>query len=114
MRLTCWGTAARAMSAWAARAWLRAAIRRISAFHENATVTDEDVTHTGTAAIGTWLSTAAGEFTFTTERLGAERLDDTHWVVTNRLEGDFPGGRADLRYRFALRSGLIEDLTIAP
>ncbi|MER5917827.1 nuclear transport factor 2 family protein [Streptomyces sp. NPDC001982] len=86
----------------------------LSAFHESATVTDEGVTHTGTAAIETWLSTAASEFTFTTERLGAEQLDDTHWVVTNRLEGDFPGGRADLRYRFTLRSGLIGDLTIAP
>ncbi|MFF3752469.1 nuclear transport factor 2 family protein [Streptomyces sp. NPDC002018] len=86
----------------------------LSAFHESATVTDEGVTHTGTGAIETWLGTAASEFTYTTERLGAERLDDTHWVVTNRLEGDFPGGRVDLRYRFTLRSGLIEDLTIAP
>lgn len=86
----------------------------LSAFHENATVTDDGATHTGIAAIEKWLSTAASEFTFTTQRLGAERLDDTHWVVTNRLEGDFPGGRADLRYRFTLRSGLIEDLTIAP
>jgi hypothetical protein len=66
----------------------------LSTFHEGATVTDE--------------------FTFTTERLSAEQLDDTHGVVTNRLEGDFPGGRADLRYRFTLRSGLIGDLTIAP
>ncbi|MFB7270445.1 nuclear transport factor 2 family protein [Streptomyces sp. NPDC056244] len=86
----------------------------LAAFHEGATVTDEGVTRTGTAAIEAWLGKAASEFTFTTERLGAEQLDDTHWVVTNRLEGDFPGGRADLRYRFTLRSGLIEDLTIAP
>jgi hypothetical protein len=75
----------------------------LSTFHEGATVTDEGITHTGTAAIETWLSTAASEFTFTTERLSAEQLD-----------GDFPGGRADLRYRFTLRSGLIGDLTIAP
>jgi hypothetical protein len=86
----------------------------LSTFHEGATVTDEGITHTGTAAIETWLSTAVSEFTFTTERLSAEQLDDTHGVVTNRLEGDFPGGRADLRYRFTLRSGLIGDLTIAP
>jgi len=28
------------------------------------------------------------------------------------IEGDFPGGVADLTYRFALRDGLIADLSI--
>lgn len=30
------------------------------------------------------------------------------------LEGNFPGGVADLAYRFTLRHGLIEHLEIAP
>ena len=34
--------------------------------------------------------------------------------VTNHLEGDFPGGTVDLRYRFVLRDDLISRLDIAP
>jgi hypothetical protein len=34
--------------------------------------------------------------------------------VTNHLEGDFPGGVVDLRYRFVLAGGLIAELEIAP
>jgi hypothetical protein len=34
--------------------------------------------------------------------------------VTNHLEGDFPGGVVDLRYRFLLADNLIADLEIAP
>ena len=37
-----------------------------------------------------------------------------HWVATNRLEGDFPGGVVDLRYRFAMDGDLIAELVIAP
>lgn len=86
----------------------------LATFHEDATVTDDGSTYTGVAAIGRWLGEAASEYTYTTELLGTESLDENHHVVTNRLEGDFPGGRVDLRFRFTLRDGLIEDLTIAP
>ncbi|MFC8074081.1 nuclear transport factor 2 family protein [Streptomyces sp. NPDC057307] len=82
--------------------------------HEDATVTDDGSTYAGAAAIGRWLGTAASEYTYTTQLLAAEREDDAHYAVTNRLEGNFPGGRVDLRFRFTLRDGLIEDLTIAP
>lgn len=86
----------------------------LAAFRPDATVTDDGSTYTGSVAIGQWLGTAASEYTYTTELLAAESQDAAHHVVTNRLEGDFPGGRVDLRYRFTLRDGLIEDLTIAP
>ncbi|KIF75630.1 hypothetical protein QR77_20435 [Streptomyces sp. 150FB] len=86
----------------------------IAAFHADATVTDDGSTHDGAAAIKDWMGRAAAEYTYTTELIGSERLDGTHYVVTNRLEGNFPGGLVDLRYRFTLRDGLIENLTIAP
>jgi hypothetical protein len=35
-------------------------------------------------------------------------------LVDNRLEGTFPGGVADLQYRFVLRDGRIAELVIAP
>jgi hypothetical protein len=34
--------------------------------------------------------------------------------VTNRLEGNFPGGQVDLSYEFYLESELIARLIIAP
>jgi hypothetical protein len=34
-------------------------------------------------------------------------------VVTVRLEGTFPGGVAELDYRFALRDDLVAELVIA-
>ena len=32
----------------------------------------------------------------------------------NHLEGDFPGGVVDLRYKFTLTDDLISELVIAP
>ncbi|GGJ80682.1 hypothetical protein GCM10011583_10230 [Streptomyces camponoticapitis] len=86
----------------------------LATMRDDATVTDDGSTYTGTAEIERWLGTAASEYTYTTELLAVESEDDAHLTVTNRLEGDFPGGRVDLRFRFTLRDGLIEDLTIAP
>ena len=51
---------------------------------------------------------------YTTTLVAAERTDDEHWVATNRLEGDFPGGVVDLRYRFAMDGDLVAELVIAP
>jgi hypothetical protein len=34
--------------------------------------------------------------------------------VLNHLEGDFPGGVVDLRYKFVLSTELIAELVIAP
>jgi hypothetical protein len=86
----------------------------VAAFHRDATVTDDGSVYTGVEEIQKWLGRSSSEYTYTVELTAAERLDDTHYVVTNRLEGNFPGGVVDLRYRFSLRDGLIEDLTIAP
>ncbi len=41
-------------------------------------------------------------------------LDEASYVASNRLEGDFPGGLADLYHRFALDGDLIAELVIAP
>ena len=45
--------------------------------------------------------------------VGAQRIDDAHWVAANRLEGDFPGGVADLDYRFTMDGDRIAELVIA-
>jgi ketosteroid isomerase-like protein len=86
----------------------------LAAFTEDAEVTDEGRTHRGTEEIREWLEHSSSEYTFTTELTGAQRTDDEHWVVTSHLEGDFPGGLVDLRYRFTLRGDRIAVLAIAP
>lgn len=80
---------------------------------EDAVVVDQDETFHGREEVHAFLRDAASEFEYTTEQIGARRVDDTHWVVTVRLEGTFPGGVAELDYRFALRDGLIAELVIA-
>jgi hypothetical protein len=86
----------------------------LRAFTPTAVVVDDGTTYRGTDEIRGFLSRAGAEFTYTTELVGAQRVDDERWVVTNRLEGDFPGGVAELRYRFAMDGDLIAELVIAP
>jgi ketosteroid isomerase-like protein len=83
-------------------------------YTEDATVIDEGNTYRGPQQIRDWLATAASEFTYTVELTGARRIDDEHYVAIHHLEGDFPGGVADLHFTFTLREGGISQLTIAP
>jgi ketosteroid isomerase-like protein len=83
-------------------------------FAPGAVVTDQGQTFRGTDQIREFLCAAGAEFSYTTELIGAQHIDDAHWIATNRLEGDFPGGVADLDYRFELDGDLIAELVIAP
>lgn len=86
----------------------------LAAFVPTAVVVDDGTTYRGAAEVRRFLASAGAEFTYTTELVGAQRVDDTHWVATHRLEGDFPGGVVELAYRFTLAGGLIAELVIAP
>jgi ketosteroid isomerase-like protein len=86
----------------------------LATFSPDATVVDEGRTYAGTDAIRRWLDTAGHEFTFTRTFIEATSTGDDTWVIRNRLTGDFPGGVADLDYRFVLADGLIAGLLIAP
>ncbi|MGQ7295973.1 nuclear transport factor 2 family protein [Quadrisphaera sp. KR29] len=80
---------------------------------EDAVVVDQGESFRGREAVHAFVRDAGSEFAYTTERVGAHRLDDDHWVVTLRLEGSFPGGVAVLDYRFSLRDDRISELVIA-
>jgi ketosteroid isomerase-like protein len=80
---------------------------------EDAVVVDQAETFRGRAQVHAFLRDAGSEFEYTTQQVGAQRVDDDHWVVTLRLEGTFPGGVAELDYRFTVREGLITELVIA-
>ncbi|MBZ2194613.1 hypothetical protein [Occultella gossypii] len=86
----------------------------LRSFAPTAVVVDEGQTFRGTDEILGFLRNAGAEFTYTTELIGAERLDDARWVATNRIEGDFPGGIAELNYGFTVVDDLITRLVIAP
>jgi ketosteroid isomerase-like protein len=86
----------------------------LAQFAEDASVVDDGRTYDGIAGVESFLSTAASEYTFTRTLVSAVEIAPDHWIVTNHLEGDFPGGQVDLTYEFRLADGLITHLTIAP
>jgi hypothetical protein len=88
--------------------------RALSAFAPEATVVDEDREYHGTEEIRHWLETAGREFTYKRTLLSARAIDAATWVIHNRLEGNFPGNIADLRYHFTLSGSVISRLVIAP
>jgi ketosteroid isomerase-like protein len=79
---------------------------------DDVVIIDQDETYRGLEAARGWISGSSREFTYTTTVL-ASASDGNATVVTARLEGDFPGGRADLSYRFVLAGDRISALTIS-
>ncbi|ATO13812.1 DUF4440 domain-containing protein [Micromonospora sp. WMMA2032] len=86
----------------------------VARFTPDASVTDEGRTHRGPEQIRDWLSHSSSEYTYTSELVAAARVDDRNYDAVHHLEGDFPGGVADLHFRFTLRDGLIARLVIEP
>jgi hypothetical protein len=86
----------------------------LATFADNARVTDDGRDYRGRDEIRDWLSRASVEFTYTRTLLDATRAAPNTWLVTNHLEGNFPGGVVDLQYRFVVADGLIRQLDIAP
>ncbi|MFD9699251.1 nuclear transport factor 2 family protein [Lentzea sp. NPDC059081] len=80
---------------------------------EDVVLVDQGETVRGREEARVFLRDAGSEFEYTTEQVGAHRVDDTRWVVIVRLEGTFPGGVAELDYRFTVRDGLVAELVIA-
>jgi ketosteroid isomerase-like protein len=79
----------------------------------DAVVTDEGHDYKGHDEIGAWVATAAAEYTYTTAFTGAT-TSDTGVDVGQHLEGDFPGGVADLHYRFSFDGTVIDRVVIEP
>ncbi|MBO0679044.1 nuclear transport factor 2 family protein [Mycolicibacterium sp. S2-37] len=86
----------------------------LETFTADAVVIDEGHTYRGTQEIADWMGKAAGEYTYTTDFVGATTTDAASVDVLQHLEGDFPGGEADLHFRFSLDGALIARLVIEP
>ena len=88
--------------------------RVLSTFTADAVVTDEGHDYRGRGEIMSWLTGAASEYTFIAQFVGATTKDAAAVDVVQHLEGNFPGGTADLNYRFSLDGALIRRLIIEP
>jgi ketosteroid isomerase-like protein len=86
----------------------------LATFAPDAHVLDDGQDYRGLDAIRDWLTKASTQFSYTRTFLDAESERPSLWLVSNRLEGNFPGGVVDLRYVFTLVDGLIADLAIVP
>lgn len=83
----------------------------LSLLSPGAVISDIGEPFSGEDSLRRFVTEAGAEFTYTTEITGVRRDGET-WVVGHHLEGDFPGGTADLDYRFLLAGERIERLDI--
>ena len=97
------------------RFWDAAARRDFDAvamcFSQDAEVTDEDETRKGRAAIAAWQAASRAKWNYTVTATGFEPTNDGVRVMAH-LEGDFPGGEADVVYRFSIEGDLIHRLVV--
>lgn len=83
-------------------------------FTEDAVVSDQGETFRGREEIRGWIDGSIHLFTTTLTFLGARDVDGMVGA-SYRLEGDFPGGVAELEYQFHLNDdGKIVQLDFAP
>lgn len=83
-------------------------------FTQDAVVSDQGETFRGLDEIRGWIDGSIHLFTTTLTFLGARDVDGMVGA-SYRLEGDFPGGVAELEYQFHLdESGKIVQLDFAP
>jgi hypothetical protein len=86
----------------------------LAQFTLDASVVDDGKVYDGADCVETFLRKAGSEYTYTRTLMSAEEVSSDCWQVTNRLQGNFPGGQVDLSYEFHLENGLISRLVIAP
>ena len=84
----------------------------VALFVRTAVVTDEGQTWAGLDAIRTWREGPASKYEYTTEVFDIQQPGTDDFVLTGRLQGNFPGGTADLTWRFSLSEGRISRLII--
>jgi ketosteroid isomerase-like protein len=81
-------------------------------FTEDAVVEDESHSHHGREAIRRWQEGTRAKWEYTVTATGGRPDADGGYLVSAHLSGNFPGGEADVEYRFTLRGDLIARLRI--
>src|ERR1700682_3064178 len=86
----------------------------VTLFADDAVVIDEGQTRRGTKEIRTWRENVTSAYEYTTELVDVEPAGEGNYLARAHLEGNFPGGTADLQYHFTLDGEHIRRLEIAP
>jgi ketosteroid isomerase-like protein len=86
----------------------------LSHFADDAVVVDESRDWRGKAAIREWRHGPASKYEYTNTVTRIDRMGDDQWRASGRIDGNFPGGTAELKWDFILTEGLISRLEIAP
>jgi ketosteroid isomerase-like protein len=83
-------------------------------FTDDAVVVDEGETWRGIDKIRAWREGPASKYNYTTEVFRTDRTGENEYLVTGRLEGNFPGGTVELKWRFTVADDRIRRMHIAP
>ncbi len=86
----------------------------VTLFTEDAVLVDEGKAWSGIDKIRAWREGPASRYQYTTEVFDTDRTGEDDYLVTGRIEGNFPGGTAELKWRFTLAGDRIGHLHIAP
>jgi hypothetical protein len=86
----------------------------LALFSDGATVLDEGRERRGAAEIRDWQTGPASKYDYTVTVTGEERLGEDRFRVSGRLDGNFPGGTANLNFDFTVAGEQISRLEIAP
>lgn len=81
-------------------------------FTADGTVLDEGVTYTGRTEIARWRADTLAKWTYTSTVTGSTPGANGEHRVQVHVEGDFPGGQADLAFGFTVQDELISALRI--
>jgi len=84
----------------------------VALFTDDAEVVDEAQTWRGKERVRAWREGPASKYRYTTTILDRTRVGPDEFVLSGRLEGNFPGGTADLTWHFTLAGGRIKALRI--
>lgn len=87
----------------------------VDLFTDDAVVFDEDKTWRGPEGIRAWREGPASTYEYTATVLATTITGEgDSYLVSVRLDGNFPGGTVDLRFSFALAGDRIGSLHIEP
>ena len=85
----------------------------VGLFVEDAVVLDEDETWRGQDEIRAWREGPVAQYEYTTEVFDTTAAGEHEYLVTGRLVGNFPGGTADVTWRFTVLGDRIARLHIS-
>jgi ketosteroid isomerase-like protein len=86
----------------------------LSLFVDDAVVVDEGREWRGSVEIRRWRLGPASKYDYTTTVERVDDIDDTHRQARGRIDGNFPGGTAELVWDFSTVGLRISRLEITP